>query len=897
MRLKTLSAVALAVLAVLSFPDTLAAQGNTLSVLPEGDLTFFHRPGSLVPPPAQALQVLGTSTLAISVETITDPAPPQGQPSWLIADPGTAATPRTVFVRVNPTGLPLGVYSGLVRITASGASNSPITVPVTFIIADGPRLTSNPSFLTLRYQTGQILPPPANLTISTSTGVSVQFSATASTSNCGTGWLNISNNIGITPAAIAVTVSVSGLTPGVCVGQVRVSSAAGTIQIPVILVVSASPLLNIQPTSLLFNAGVGGANPGQQSVNLSSTAPAAQGIPYEISASTTNGGNWLQVTVLGAGVTPSVAAVGVNAVGLQIGVYFGRIDITAPLQVPTSIPVVLVVGASSTITASPSSFSFTQIRNSVPPPARISNLTVTGPASTFSATATTITGGNWLQVSPPSGSFPGSLTITADGSGLALGTYTGQVIVAAPGAAGISIGVTMTVTDAGLIANPTTLAFTQDRGATPPPAQQTNIQLNTGGGLGGGTFSALATTAAGGNWLSVTPPSGGLPNTLTISVDGRNLAVGIYEGQVVVTSPNAAAVTIPVRMTVREPVAPVIQVSPASLTFNFTPGGAAPAPQVITITSSTPAVVNVSTFTTLGGQWLQATPASGNTPLTASVSLNTAGLTPGIFNGFVSVSSALLASPINIPVSVNVSAPIGPSVNSATNGASFQPGPISVGVIFTVKGTNLGPATGTVFTLNQQGGIDASLAGVRVLFDGFPGTPLFVREDQINVVVPYEIAGRNVTRMVVEYNGRTSTPLDLAVATTSPGIFTAGSTGLGQGAIVNQNGSLNGAPGQFTIPAAPGSFISIYMTGGGQSAPPSTTGSVTSGLRLIPNVTVNIAGRILTPEFAGYAPSYTTGLVQINVRLPEDVGRGLALPLSVNIGGVNSQPGVTIAIQ
>jgi uncharacterized protein (TIGR03437 family) len=549
------------------------------------------------------------------------------------------------------------------------------------------------------------------------------------------------------------------------------------------------------------------------------------------------------------------------------------------------------------ITASPSSLSFTQIRNAAPPPARNANLTVTGPAQTFSATATTITGGNWLQVAPGAGSFPGALSISVDGSALAVGTYTGQVVVSAPGAASISIGVTMTVTDAALIANPSTFAFTQDRGLAPPPGQQTLVQLNTSGGLGGGTFAALATTFAGGNWLSVTPPAGSLPNTLTISVDGRNLANGIYEGQVAVTSPNAAAAIIPVRLTVRDAPAPVIQVAPATLAFTFTPGTAPPAPQTLTITATTPAAVTISTFTTSGGQWLQVSPATGNTPLTVSVSLNTAGLTPGIFNGFVSVSSPALAAPINIPASVTVTAPIGPAVNSAANGASFQPGPISPGLIFTVKGTNLGPPAGAVFSLNQQGGIDPVLAGVRVLFDGVPGTPLFVREDQINVVVPYEIAGRSLTRLVVEFNGRTSTPLDLAVATTSPGIFTAGSTGLGQGAIVNQNGSLNGAPGQFTTPAAPGSVVSIFMTGGGQSNPPSTTGSVTSGLRLIPNVTVNVAGRVLTPEFAGYAPTYTTGLVQINVRLPEDVGRGLALPISVNIGGVNSQPGVTIAIQ
>ena len=60
-RLPHLACVLRVLLAALGTPDTLSAQGNTLAVLPEGGLTFFHRPGTLTPPPPQALQVLDDS--------------------------------------------------------------------------------------------------------------------------------------------------------------------------------------------------------------------------------------------------------------------------------------------------------------------------------------------------------------------------------------------------------------------------------------------------------------------------------------------------------------------------------------------------------------------------------------------------------------------------------------------------------------------------------------------------------------------------------------------------------------------------------------------------------------------------------------------------------------------
>jgi uncharacterized protein (TIGR03437 family) len=50
-------------------------------------------------------------------------------------------------------------------------------------------------------------------------------------------------------------------------------------------------------------------------------------------------------------------------------------------------------------------------------------------------------------------------------------------------------------------------------------------------------------------------------------------------------------------------------------------------------------------------------------------------------------------------------------------------------------------------------------------------------------------------------------------------------------------------------------------------------------------------------EYAGGSPGSVAGLLQLNVRLPAGLAAGAAVPVSVNIGGVNSRDGVTIAIR
>src|SRR5207253_2877068 len=94
----------------------------------------------------------------------------------------------------------------------------------------------------------------------------------------------------------------------------------------------------------------------------------------------------------------------------------------------------------------------------------------------------------------------------------------------------------------------------------------------------------------------------------------------------------------------------------------------------------------------------------------------------------------------------------------------------------------------------------ATLSGVQVLFDNIPGIPIYVSASQINVIVPFEIAGRLSTNIVVVYQSTQSAPIQQIVASVAPGIYTLNTTGQGQGAVVNQNGTINGPFGGVTVP-------------------------------------------------------------------------------------------------
>ena len=101
-----------------------------------------------------------------------------------------------------------------------------------------------------------------------------------------------------------------------------------------------------------------------------------------------------------------------------------------------------------------------------------------------------------------------------------------------------------------------------------------------------------------------------------------------------------------------------LNVYPTEVLFKMTAGGPAPVSQTVNILSSTPGTV-VNWSQTTSAPWLQASPPSGTTPGTVTVSVNPAGLAPGVYTGNVNVSpnisgGATAAIPVTFVVNPNI---------------------------------------------------------------------------------------------------------------------------------------------------------------------------------------------------------------------------------------------------
>ena len=237
---------------------------------------------------------------------------------------------------------------------------------------------------------------------------------------------------------------------------------------------------------------------------------------------------------------------------------------------------------------------------------------------------------------------------------------------------------------------------------------------------------------------------------------------------------------------------------------------------------------------------------------------------------------------------------VAPTVTSAPSAAALQAGPVAPGELVTVFGSNLGPVTAAILQFSASGLVATQLAQTQVFFDGIPAPVLYAASGQITAVVPFGVAGRASTQLVVSNAGQMSAPLTLGVASSAPAIFTVDSSGQGQGAILNQDGSVNGV----MTPAAQRSVVVLYATGAGQTNPGGVDGLLATSVLPSPMlpVNVNIDGRPAQVLYAGAAPGLVAGVLQVNVQLPDGIRSG-TVPVSLQVGAAASQSGVTLAVQ
>ncbi len=913
------------------------------------DSLIFTQTGS-VPPPAQTITVTAKKG-TLGALTVT----PSGG-TWLTV----SASGATVSVSVSTASLAAGKYKGAVAIAASGFTT--VSVPVALTVT-GDDVVVDPATLTLSAVVGgEADPKPKMVNVYNEIGSSFGWTAAVDQS-----WLVVTPTSGTGKTALSVSVDPTKLSSaGSLTGHVTVTDTTNSTKATVTVNLTATaavppsfqmgPYLN-QPGVLYFESDTNLGKPAPK-IFYGRNLGGGGSLNFTLSGTVNSpaGGNWLSFTP-NANNTPGLTTVTVNPAGLQPGSYSATISGVAKEPAGVSggtltsqVTVYLGLLGNPGIHLDRKFLRFTASTKTTPATLSPASQTVTFATNSttgypYTASATTASGGNWLTVSPASGTAKSGGTITVSVSpavvaGLAPGLYTGEVQVNFTGGAptaqrtiGIGLRVYSTSDSPRLIVSPGGLAFTATAAGPNPAAKSVNVRAESAAAAGlSFTVTSAVATPAGGKWLSAGAASGTATSSATavpINVNIAGLAQGTYAGTVTFTpdpTSNAAPQIVNVNLVVgadsnivtAQAISRVAQPSAAG------PAILAPGALVATITDppdnftgSTDSALNVG---------VSLLDSSGNAVPGATVILSSSNGEPdvtlddlgngsysGLFqpavSGTVTLSVAaqatdnsgnlFQAAPAVVTGDIvsagDVSTPV--YTNGAVGSASFapQPTPITPGGLISLFGTNiagLGGSAPSVPLPATLGGATVTIGGVAApLIGAYPAsTPGGL--DQINLQVPIEVDGQPEADVVVTSNGVMGAPQTMTLGP-APAFFTQNATGAGDGAFVHTDGVTLITPAN---PAAAGEVIILYATGLGDVQSPVPSGSAATGVdSLTGSVRVSIGGLPATVSYAGLAP-FSVGEYQINVTVPGNLPSG-ENNVIVFLNGIPATGRATVAVK
>ena len=429
---------------------------------------------------------------------------------------------------------------------------------------------------------------------------------------------------------------------------------------------------------------------------------------------------------------------------------------------------------------------------------------------------------------------------------------------------------------------PANLSFSYTIGGALPAAQ--------GFGASSSSSSPLSTLLWSPNapWIQLSPTSGQTPFNALASVNPTGLAPGGYQGLIYAAASGAGNVP-QIVVTLEVYATPQFILTPASLNFSYQTGQAPPAPQTLEVASSGKVVPYTSS---VSASWLSIQPSSGQTPYPSSVSVSPQNLAPGTYTGTITFTSPQAASASVAVTLVVTPAPPVISASNIVNAASLLSGPIAPGEMLNISGTGFAAPGAAILAPSGQA-LPMELGSTQVFFNNTPAPMSSVQANQVSVVVPYEVQGQSTVLLKVVYSGAASQTVNLIVTATAPGIFTSNSSGVGEITAVNVDGTLNSSGN----PAARGTPITFYATGGGQTTPAGVDGALAGKTPPVPvaPVTLMIGGVEAQVTYAGGAPGYPAGLMQINAVIPPGIAPNVSTPVILTIGTAQSQPATTIA--
>ncbi|MEX2378376.1 MAG: kelch repeat-containing protein [Dehalococcoidia bacterium] len=486
-------------------------------------------------------------------------------------------------------------------------------------------------------------------------------------------WLTVSPTSGDTPATLTVSVDSSGLSTGAHSGTVTAQAAGFTSATLNVTLNVGSSDPGDAPVSLMLSTSANRSNPvplegqavqdiiyvftapdeGVDQVSFWIDDPAMTGIPH-------------QVEGLGpydfAGTAPDDTAFPFDTNSISDGSH----SITAEAVMTSGEEFVITSsftvanGSDPTdpaLSFTPSSLSFSLDEGGA------DSEDVSVDATDGSTAAASFSSNQpWLTVSPTSGDTPATLTVSVDSSGLSTGAHSGTVTAQAAGFTSATLSVSLTISgDPGDAPVSLMLSMSADRSG-PVTLDGQTVQ---------GDIYVFTAPDAGVNRVSfwVDDPTmteqpfqveGRAPYDLAgtdsddsaFPFDTSNLPDGAHSitALVEVTGSDPFAITANfIIANGSDPSDPALTFSPSSLSFSVDEGGSDSADVTVDASDGSTAAASF----TSNQPWLTVSPASGDTPATLTVSVDSSGLSTGAHSGTVTAEAqGLTSATLSVTLSV-----------------------------------------------------------------------------------------------------------------------------------------------------------------------------------------------------------------------------------------------------
>jgi uncharacterized protein (TIGR03437 family) len=248
-----------------------------------------------------------------------------------------------------------------------------------------------------------------------------------------------------------------------------------------------------------------------------------------------------------------------------------------------------------------------------------------------------------------------------------------------------------------------------------------------------------------------------------------------------------------------------------------------------------------------------------------------------------------------------------PRVASITDTDNTRLVRVAPGQLLTLWGTKLSPSQDSQPSASSP----ISFNGITVTFNGIAAPILYASGDQVNLQVPFEVAGRNEVTMQV--TGQLGDPpfsesFILGVIARQPSLPISGANFAGplfgvsgcapsvrciQPLAINEDGTANGSD----HPAPSGSTITVFLNAIGITSPALATGSISTSLTdLTPGVTIpccyDLPIQVLATETI---PQSSTTVAQVRI-LVSSSSSPVSVPLAIQDSLTTAIRGVSVLI-